>query len=936
MKSRTRADLSSVHAAPSGRIAAARGTHGRPTHRAPLRLACAALLLVIASAFLPSAAYPTSFYWQDEQCWQAGQIGSESFSCENAAEPNFLATHVLPEEIDQYKLSTSGQYCTYSGIPESIDKAEESGGFKTPAPTSEYQEGNGNGSLCAAWAFPSQPMEWGLQLDNPSASNCNNITPNERCNIQRYISLAGQELNDRPWASYFGIAPSLSISDNIEPLLFQPHLGAGWGYICAIVEDRTTGNILELCFENWRSVNVGTEWQYEHVEDCHNANPELEHDVDRIVLPTYETSEFVNGFGEPIETLSGLLHLSTAVSSDEMEQLVKLDDSAFTEKESSPSDPGARYEEPEIGTGCGRASSKTPAEWALIGVSNGMESWKAHMAQTKLVGSVVKTTFEPIPPEIALETPKSPEAEQVTLAATINPHGAPTKYVVEYGQNYGGEYRTTAALFPGSGITPEPLDVTLTGLSPGTVYYYQIKAFHFETYREEFGVTYSPEGTFATTEGPHCSGKAIAGQGSTLQARAQQSVWDTGFNTSANGAACNGTQGSKAKPSITYTPTGSGAGLESWGVNKKTANYSASNAFIATDEPPNEQQKAEIESRAQKPVKEALLTIPVLQDAVALVVHLPKGCKATSTKAPGRLVLQNKALNNLWLGKLATWGALMKEEEVEGPGGGDKITPASCLEKHIKHVVRLDQSGTTHQLKKYLGLIGGEKVPVENDKKEAVGSKSWGEVAEASENQSWPTADAVIRPAAAGGAEEAAKVAAEESSIGYVNLADARANTKFAPPEGGAEKESFWVELQNSGTKTETESDKLQTYADPATNGEAAASADANCYKEAYTDGVGDKFPPKSVKDTWNNVTSETKQKNYPLCGITYDLALDSYYSFTLAPTEGQIVRTVSDYFGYMLNAEAAGGQVAIEGHDYEALPGNVQKIAAAGVKEID
>jgi ABC-type phosphate transport system substrate-binding protein len=317
-------------------------------------------------------------------------------------------------------------------------------------------------------------------------------------------------------------------------------------------------------------------------------------------------------------------------------------------------------------------------------------------------------------------------------------------------------------------------------------------------------------------------------------------------------------------------------------------------------------------------------------------VHLPHGCTATSKYkgAEGRLVLGNETLAKLWLGQITTWGELIETETKENPGNGDKIAGTGCLTATIKHVVRLDQSGTTHVFKKYLGLISTEKVPFENVKKEAVGSKDWDETAEGAENTSWPVADAVIRPAAKGGGEEAKLVAETESSVGYVNLPEARAS-KFVPgDEGGEGTERFWVEIQNSGTASEVKAGKKQKYADPATNGEVAAKANANCVKEKYTNGKGTKFPPKTTKGLWNEVTTETKQKAYPLCGLTYDLAVTPFKLFVEPPAEGQAT-TVVDYLSYVLNEEPEGGQVKVEGNDYERLPAKLDKESKAGLAEV-
>jgi ABC-type phosphate transport system substrate-binding protein len=444
--------------------------------------------------------------------------------------------------------------------------------------------------------------------------------------------------------------------------------------------------------------------------------------------------------------------------------------------------------------------------------------------------------------------------------------------------------------------------------------------------------------------GEKCSSElAIKGEGSSAQKVAQQNVWIPGFETKKNADSCSGTQGGGKKPKITYAPEGSGAGLRAFGAEKEPIFHGKTVQYAGTDEPPNETQKNEIEAHEEKPgaEPEALYTLPVLQFSVAVIVHLPEGCVASSTikGAEGRLVLSNKALGHTWLGELRTWGNLIASEASQSPAAKDAITgvgsktTSECLESEIIHVVRFDQSGTTHVFKKYLGLLVTEKMPFENAKGEPVGEKNWDEVAEGPENTSWPVADKVIRPKAKGGGEEAKLVAATPSSIGYVNLPEARADG-FAKPAGGSGTERFWVELQNTGTPTEAESGKKQKYADPSTNGPEEAAANANCVKEKYTNGLGTKFPPKTTKGLWNNVTTETKQKGYPLCGLTYDLAVTPFKLFVEAPAPGQAT-TVVDYLSYVLNEEPEGGQVEIVGKDYERLPAKLDKEAKAGLAEV-
>ncbi len=421
--------------------------------------------------------------------------------------------------------------------------------------------------------------------------------------------------------------------------------------------------------------------------------------------------------------------------------------------------------------------------------------------------------------------------------------------------------------------------------------------------------------------GAQCSGSNVGGQGSSLQKLAQE-IWIPGFSTSSEKFACNGTQGTKGTPIINpYNPTGSGAGLKSWGVSKEPHNYSATNAYIGTDEAPNPTAKAEIEENELTLKPKALLTIPVLQAAVAVIVHLPEGCTATSTSNKGRLVLNNSTLEAIFRGTITKW--------TEIADGGDTLTGATCSET-INHIVRLDGSGTTHIFKKYLGLISTTEFPATNLKGEAVGNKTWNNTAEGTENTTWPTADAVIRPTENGNGPLVALVASTPSSISYANLADARVNPAFVPPAGGPNKATFWVPIQN---KTGT-----VTYADPASNKEVAAKKESNCTKEEYTDGKN-AFPPENAQASWSEVTTRTEEPKYTICGLTFDLAFTSYGVFP--GTSLEEATTVNNYLQFVTQTTKEkegnknnGGQALIKLHDYEPLTGTVLKEAQKGAAQ--
>jgi ABC-type phosphate transport system substrate-binding protein len=244
--------------------------------------------------------------------------------------------------------------------------------------------------------------------------------------------------------------------------------------------------------------------------------------------------------------------------------------------------------------------------------------------------------------------------------------------------------------------------------------------------------------------------------------------------------------------------------------------------------------------------------------------------------------------------------------------------------------------------KKWLMVVNNKNEPVVN-------GKTWLESAEEPPaNTLWPeeAASPVIRGQGSGGM--VAKVEETPGSIGYVNLANARRGNGLVPPQGGergAAEEgapSFWVDVEN---KIEVNGKKVG--ADPATNGDVAAKAQSNCMSTDYvtidskTGKVerGDSTPDSTLLP-WNHVTADTVQTKYPLCGLSYDLALTEYEEFP-ATTKSEAT-TAGDFLEYVVNSEAEGGQAAINGNwDFMGLPrngapqGDVLKIAQEGASEI-
>lgn len=409
-----------------------------------------------------------------------------------------------------------------------------------------------------------------------------------------------------------------------------------------------------------------------------------------------------------------------------------------------------------------------------------------------------------------------------------------------------------------------------------------------------------------------CAGENIEDQGSNLQIWAQRE-WQLGFNTSTNAAACNGTQGTKGKPEVrTKNNLDSGVGLNSWGVEFPTTeypDYGALNAFIATDEPPNEHDKEEIELREETTTPETLETIPVLQEAIAVIVHLPEGCVATSKWEAGRLVLNDSTLVGIFDGTIKKWSEITDD--------GDELSGAGCnAASAIKPVARTDRAGTTRIFKRFLDLIENRFT------------------AEGPGNTTWPEAAGVLRSGAITGSSdpEVTKVAETPGSIGYSALRAAREEGAFSSPErgGGPGTSRFWVGVQRNGPEAGT-----PKYADPSSNGDSAGLAEANCAKTEFTNGEAP-FPPRNVAEPWNEVVAAAIQAKYPICGLSYVLAFKrygAYFGTSLAEAT-----TVHDYVGYVLNAKAGGGQALIKtGQDYLPLPkGVLLEEAQEGAAEIE
>jgi ABC-type phosphate transport system substrate-binding protein len=486
----------------------------------------------------------------------------------------------------------------------------------------------------------------------------------------------------------------------------------------------------------------------------------------------------------------------------------------------------------------------------------------------------------------------------------------------------------------------------------------------------------APGAASATDLGTQCSGSNISGLGSSFQAPAEF-IWTgtkggKGFNVSTSTLACNGTQGSTGKPTVTYAQgeaeKGSGACLKDFGGSGATPKYNLF-PFCGTDEAPNPTVKTEIESHAAAGVAaNALETVPILQGAVAAIVHLPAGCKASSevvsglkTLKLGRLVFDNTTLEKIYNGTIKTWKQAVEAQGAEHGNDALKCTLPAEEEATIHPVVRADKSGTTHIFKAYLAQVNSGKIAMEEfNEPQGKGKpcsailpageeKTWGEVSEGCENQRWPQGiqASKIRPVETGNPGVIHAVASTESSLSYADLAAARELESFSKKgQGGENKKGtetvrgeqnvrFWAEIQDSEPGLTP-----VKYADPANNGDVEKLGQSNCANTIYAAKPGEKFPPKNTRETWFAVKAELKQTKYNICGLTYALAVRQYNFFMspLGVTEEaskNAATSVANYLKFALSAKIEGGGIEIKNHDYEKLSGTVLEEAEDGVEEI-
>jgi plastocyanin len=130
-----------------------------------------------------------------------------------------------------------------------------------------------------------------------------------------------------------------------------------------------------------------------------------------------------------------------------------------------------------------------------------------------MTGSVTVTSSGPQPPAVTTGTGTPTGDTAATLGGSVNPHGQATEYFFKYGTST-GYGATTDKVAAGSGTTSVPASAGLTGLTPGTVYHFQLVA------ENDSGTTPGLDQTVRTTNPATATTTTAAGitsTGATLQ-----------------------------------------------------------------------------------------------------------------------------------------------------------------------------------------------------------------------------------------------------------------------------------------------------------------------------------------------------------------------------------------------------------------------------------
>jgi hypothetical protein len=464
-----------------------------------------------------------------------------------------------------------------------------------------------------------------------------------------------------------------------------------------------------------------------------------------------------------------------------------------------------------------------------------------------------------------------------------------------------------------------------------------------------------------------------------------------------------------SQPSVTYLSLGSGCGRYFVGARGTCTGFPSNSTgangrnqvprFGMSDEPLTPTTQSQINQGTDAVGDEGLIhTLPLAMGATAVVVNLPDGCDITrkpgsstqfavgtgdtgftsaeqalisnfGTANTARLRLTRAQVEAAFNGgtDMDEWGELVPWIN-DGNGTAAEAGDTRCQDYPLFRVRRLDDSGTTYNVKDYLNKLNP--------------SRGWLSTYSTPDSRTWPNADRTVAfdvnddgdttdspakcaaqtpqfasskpagmdgngigcteaaipllqsteilPSAGNGNDDLVnKVADWDGSIGYGDLATARAQRSFEfERQANATDGTYWVQIQDKG---------LTTYSDPQsapTGFVTGGTKGSNCALANLT-GIPSGSSPTT--GDWSQASAtDNSNTGYGICTLTYALVWDDnsgpYSAAADQAAEERKARTVKDYILSTLND----GQLYLSGFDYSPLSNSVKTIALNGTNAVN
>jgi ABC-type phosphate transport system substrate-binding protein len=390
-----------------------------------------------------------------------------------------------------------------------------------------------------------------------------------------------------------------------------------------------------------------------------------------------------------------------------------------------------------------------------------------------------------------------------------------------------------------------------------------------------------------------CHGSNIQGEASSLQGLAQGIWTGTGFNTS--------TTGCKTDPSTpTVAASSSDQCLLDWHADGTT--FDTSFTFCGSEAPPTTAQIHTVNTPvATGGSGAAIQSFPVAQSAIAIVVNPPSGCTLSGAAATD--------VEKVFRGTFTTWSQL-------GATG--------CGTATITRVVRDSWDGETYQVKRWLTTQFTGNVTTSPN-------RSWGDLSGSSTNTIWPGSPARSQSGCTMGSCDGGSGFGDEDAV--QTAGNTTGSITFAALWAVRKKFIIhtypflkWIALRRENS--------FETV-DPSTNGLATTKSRSNCPSANNSYGA----LPTNTAATWATVASTTADNNtvYPLCTLTYVLALSAYTpKWGSTNTTGRTyATTVHDYLRYLVTTTGGETDALTTTDDYAPLPSDVLSKSQTGLTTI-